>query len=67
MLFQRKHVLAASQMEACRRVEITGVLTDGAELASNAELGGDAQRASVGAARVAMGVEGGWLAHGGHR
>ena len=39
MLFQRKHLLAASQMEARRRVEDTDVLT------SNAGLDGDTQKA----------------------
>ena len=46
MLFHRKHLLVASQMEAHRRVEVTGVLAD------NAKLGGGAQKAGVGAARV---------------
>jgi hypothetical protein len=36
ILFQRKHLLATSQMEARRRMEITGVLV------GNAELGGGA-------------------------
>jgi hypothetical protein len=42
MLFQRKHLLVASQMEARQPVEVTGVLTGGTELANNAELGGGA-------------------------
>ena len=60
MLFQHKHLLAASQMEARRRVEVTGVLVGGVELADNEELGGGAQRAGVGAAR-ACGARRGWV------
>jgi hypothetical protein len=52
MLFQRKHLLAASQMEARWRVEVTGVLIGGAELADNEKLSDDAQRVGVGAARA---------------
>jgi hypothetical protein len=46
MPFQRKHFLAASQMEAHRRVEVTGVL------AENVELGGGTQRSGMGVARA---------------
>jgi len=34
--------LLLRRMEACRHVEITGVLAGGVELADNAELGSDA-------------------------
>jgi hypothetical protein len=37
-------------MEARWHVEVTSVLAGGAELASNAELGGDAKRVGVGMA-----------------
>ena len=60
MLFERKHLLAASQMEARRRVEVTGVLDNGAEL------GDGAQRVGVGAAQAAVRAVGGWVSHGGH-
>ena len=46
MLFQRKHLLVASQMEAPRRVEVTGVL------ACNTKLGGGAQRVGAEAAQA---------------
>jgi len=42
MLFQRKHLLAASRMEARRRMEVTGVLAGGTKLANNTELGSGA-------------------------
>jgi hypothetical protein len=45
MCFQHKHLLAASTLEAHRRVEATGVLAGSAELANNAKLGGDIQKA----------------------
>ena len=66
MLFERKHLLAASQMEARRREEVIGVLDNGAELADNTELGDGAQRAGVGAAQAAVRAVGGWVSHGGH-
>ena len=54
MLFQRKHLLAASQMEAPRHVEITGMLV------GNVELDGGAHRAKGGwlarGGRVHMGA-----------
>jgi hypothetical protein len=45
MRFQRNISLPLRRMEARRRVEVTGVLVDGAELTSNTELGCGAQRA----------------------
>jgi hypothetical protein len=50
MIFQRKHLLVASHMEARRCVEVTGVLVD-------AEVGGGTQRVGVGAAQAAVCVE----------
>jgi hypothetical protein len=46
-------------MEARRRVQVTGVLNDGAELADGA------QRAGVGAARTVH-AEDRWVTRGGH-
>jgi predicted porin len=47
-LFQCKHLLAISQMEAHQGVEVTGVLASGPKLAGNAELGSDARKGWVG-------------------
>jgi hypothetical protein len=67
MLFQRKHLLVALQMEARRLVEVTNVLGgDDAERAGNMELGSGAQMAGVGAAQAAERAEGSWVACGGH-
>jgi hypothetical protein len=41
-------------MEACWRVEVTGVLAGGAELAGNAELDSGAKRVGVGVTWVAV-------------
>ena len=54
MPFQLKHLLAASQMETRRRVEVTSVLAGGTELAGYSELDGGAQRDGGGGSRAAM-------------